>query len=68
MSEELVTVQLLFVDEGSYHREEIRIPGDTVDRYERLIDLLQEDPEVLRRTFVDLDRLCSAAIKVEEGD
>lgn len=53
-------IRLLFVDEGSYHHEVIRVPAEAVARYERLIDLLQEEPEVLRRTFVDLDRLCAA--------
>lgn len=53
-------IRLLFVDEGSYHHEVIRIPAEAVARYDRLIDLLQEEPEVLRRTFVDLDRLCAA--------
>ncbi len=55
-----IRIRLLFVDEGSYHHEVIRGPAEAVARHERLIDLLQEEPEVLRRTFVDLDRLCSA--------
>jgi hypothetical protein len=55
-----VTVRLLFVDEGSYHHEEISIPGDVVGRYDRLIDCLREEPSVLKRVYVDVDRLCSA--------
>ncbi len=62
MSGARATVRLLFVDEGSYHHEEIQIPAEAVDRHERLIDLLQEEPEVQRRGFVDLSRLCSAQI------
>lgn len=62
MSPGTVTVRLLFADEGSFHHEEIQVPAEAVDRYERLVDLLQEEPEVLRRTFVDLDRLCSAHV------
>lgn len=57
-----VTLRLLFVDEGSYHHEDIRVAAEAVDRYARLIDLLQEEESVLKRTFVDLDRLCSAKV------
>jgi len=53
-------VRLLFVDEGVYHHEEIQVPDEILERYERLIDCLIEDPWILRRLFVDLDRLCSA--------
>jgi hypothetical protein len=60
-----VRVRLLFADEGSFYHEEIRIPAGTIERYERLIDLIREDEEVLRRVFVDLDRLCSAAVMEE---
>jgi len=55
-----VTVRLLFVEDGAFHHEEIQVPAEAVARYERLIDLLQEEPEVLRRTYVDLERLCAA--------
>lgn len=56
----MVTIRLLFADEGNWHHEEIRVPAEALDRHERVIDLLQEDPEVLRDTWVDLDRLCAA--------
>ncbi len=59
------TVRLLFVDEGHYHHEEIQVPTEALERYERLIDLLQEEPAVLRHTFVDLSRLCSAQVAEE---
>lgn len=69
MSEETRTVRLLFVDGGSYHHERIRVPAAAVERYERLIDCLREDPAVLRRTYVDVERLCSASVvEDEEGD
>ncbi len=64
---ETVGVRLLFVADGAYHHEEIRVPVEVVGRYERLIDLLQEEPEVLRKTYVDLDRLCAAHL-VEEAE
>lgn len=60
------TIRLLFVEEGSFHHEDITVPADAVERYERLIDLLQEDPEVLRHTFVDLKRLCAARVVDDE--
>jgi len=60
-----VTVRLLFADGGAYHHENVQVPAEAVDRYERLIDLLQEEPEVLRRTYVDLGRLCSAQLLTE---
>lgn len=66
MSGQTVTIRLLFADEGAYHHEEVRVPAEAVERYERLVDLLQEDPEVLRRIYVDLDRLCAA--HVVDGD
>lgn len=53
-------VRLLFVDEGSYHHEEVRIPAGSLEGYERLIDCVREDTEVLRRVFVDVERLCAA--------
>ena len=63
---DLRTVRLLFVDEGSYHHEEIQIPAKTLDAYDRIIDCLQEDESVLKTLYVDLDRLCSARL-VDEG-
>jgi hypothetical protein len=60
------TVRLLFVEEGAYHHEDITVPAEALSRYERLIDLLQEDPDVLRHTFVDLKRLCSARVLEED--
>lgn len=62
MSGEVATVRLLFVDDGSYHHEIVRIPADVLGRYDRLIDALREDPAVLERLHVDVDRLCSATV------
>jgi hypothetical protein len=53
-------VRLLFVDEGAYHRETVSLPLDDLDQYDRLIDYLREDPALLRRVYVDADRLCAA--------
>jgi len=67
VSDSLRTVRLLFVDEGSYHHELIRLPAEALDGYERIIDCLREEPSVLKRVYVDVDRLCSASV-VDEDD
>lgn len=60
------TVRLVFADEGAFHAEQVRVPVETLARYERLIDLLREEESVTRQLYVDLDRLVSAAV-VEDG-
>ena len=61
MSEqEHVKVRLLFVDEGSYHTEDVQLPADALDRYARLIDCVREDEAVQKRLYVDVERMCSA--------
>jgi hypothetical protein len=60
LSKATTKVRLLFVDEGSYHHEEVEIPSEALDEYERLIDCVREDPAVLKRIHVDVDRLCAA--------
>ena len=62
MSEKLATVRLLFVDDGSFHHEEVQIPAGSMAGYERLIDCLMEDPAVLKRLHVDVSRVCSAEL------
>ncbi|HSW30557.1 MAG TPA: hypothetical protein VLH75_13810 [Longimicrobiales bacterium] len=60
-----VKVRVLFVDEGSYHHEEMEIPAESLDGYARLIDCLREDEAVQKRLYVDVERLCSAWV-IEE--
>ena len=62
MSDESVRVSLLFADEGEFHHETISIPAAAMERWERLIDCLREEPEVLARVHVDVDRLVSAQV------
>lgn len=62
MSAHVTRVRLLFVDEGSYHHEEVEIPTAMLGRHERLIDCLQEDADVLKTVYVDVSRLCSAQV------
>ena len=63
MSHETVKVSLLFVDDGEFHDQTVAIPASSLDGYERLIDCLREDPEVLGRLHVDVGRLVSARVK-----
>lgn len=56
----MVRVRLLFVDEGAYHHEEVDLPAGEMESYERLIDFVREDAEVLKRVHVDVGRLCAA--------
>ena len=60
MSAKTVKVRLLFADDGSFHDDEVEIPAASVDAYERLIDCVREDPDVLRALYVDVDRLVAA--------
>ncbi len=60
MSDSSVTVRLLFVDEGSYHHEDVQIPVAVLEGYERLIDCIREDAGVLKKLHVDVGRLCAA--------
>jgi len=62
LSAHVTRVRLLFVDEGSYHHEEVEIPTAMLGRHERLIDCLQEDADVLKTVYVDVSRLCSAQV------
>lgn len=61
-----VAIRLVFVDSGSYHDEQIEIPFGLLDQYDRLIDLLREEPSVLQRIYLDLDRLCAAQVVEED--
>jgi hypothetical protein len=56
------TVRLLFADQGTYREMEIAVPTEALAQYDRLIDVLQEEPAVLKTTYVDLRRLCAAEV------
>lgn len=68
MTEDDVKIRLLFVDDGSYHHEEIHLPASLVLKYERLIDCLREDPEVLQGLYVDVARLSAAYVVVDDEE
>ncbi len=53
-------IRLLFVDEGSYHHEDVEVPAEGLETYGRLIDYLREDEAVQKSVFVDVKRLSAA--------
>lgn len=68
MSDDRTKVRLLFVDDGDYHREDVRVPASSLEPYDRLIDALREDPKVLKGLYVDVERLCAAYLLADEED
>jgi hypothetical protein len=62
MSGKTVALRLLFVDEGEYHHETVDVPAASLEKYDRLIDCIREDADVLRKMHVDVDRLVSAYV------
>lgn len=66
MSEETVRIRVLFADGGAFHYEELRVPAANLQRYDRLIDGLREDPQLLKLLYLDVGRLCGAWIASED--
>lgn len=62
MAKGMLRVRLVLADGGAFHDEEVDIPAASAERYDRLIDCLREDPEVLKRLHIDVDRLSAAYI------
>jgi hypothetical protein len=56
------TVRLVFADEGAFYAETVTIPSAQLNEYERLLDLLHEEPLVTRQLYVDMKRLVSASV------
>ena len=67
MSVDEARVRLLFSDGGAYHTELVALPRARLAGYDRLIDCLREDPDVLMRLHVDVSKLCAAYVVGEEG-
>jgi hypothetical protein len=63
---EIASIRLVFADQGTFHAETIQVARETVDEYERLIDLIREEPAVTRSLYVDLKRLVSAHLMDED--
>lgn len=60
-----IAVRLVLADRGSFHDLVVHVPADVLDRYERLIDALREDPRVTGQIYVDSRRLVAAHIEPE---
>ncbi len=61
-------VRLLFADRGEFHTETVSVPVDRLAEYDRLVDLLREDPGVTRQLYVDFRRLVSAVVAEADVD
>ncbi|CAN5820800.1 hypothetical protein BH23GEM6_BH23GEM6_08830 [soil metagenome] len=55
-------VRLVFADDGTFHTEMVTVRIDRLAAYERLIDLLREEPDVTKHIYMDLKRLVSAYV------
>jgi hypothetical protein len=62
MAKGTIKVRLLFADGGDFHHDEVEIPSASAEAYDRIIDCLREDPAVLKKLHVDVERLCSAYV------
>ena len=57
-----VRIRLVFADQGTFHAETVDVPGELLDQYDRLVDLLREDETVTRLMYIDMSRLVSACV------
>lgn len=55
-------IRLVFADEGEFHTVTVRVSAGALEQYDRLIDLLREDPDVTRQLYVDVRRLVTASV------
>lgn len=68
MSEaERVPVRLVFADRGSFHELRVELPRELLERHERLIDALREEPEITGGIYVDHRRLVAAYLEPPDG-
>ena len=62
MADDSKKVDLVFADKGSFHTLTVSLPAASLEGHDRILDVLQEDPEVTRKLFVDPKRLVSATV------
>jgi hypothetical protein len=60
MPDPRVSVRLVFADSGSFHDLVVQLPAAVLERYERIIDALREDPAITAEVYVDVRRLVAA--------
>lgn len=58
-----VPVRLIFADHGSFHETTVRLPGEVLARYERLVDAIREDEAITAGMYVDRKRLVAAFVE-----
>lgn len=63
MTEGTMQVRLVFADRGAFHELLVRVPAGVLERYERLIDALREDPDITHTIHVDAKRLVAAFVE-----
>jgi len=62
VADKRVTVRLLFADDGEFLDQDVAVPAASLEKHERLIDALMEDPKILRQIHIDFERLVSARV------
>jgi hypothetical protein len=62
-SSDRVPVRLIFADHGSFYETTVRLPGDVLAGYERLVDALREDEAITAGMYVDRKRLVAAFVE-----
>jgi len=56
-------IKLVFADQGVFHSVSVVVPTARIGEYDRLVDMLREEPAVTRQLYVDLRRLVSASVE-----
>lgn len=64
---EHVPVRLVFADRGTFHDIIVQLPAQALQRHERVVDALREDPDITARIYVDGRRLVAAIVVEKEG-
>jgi hypothetical protein len=67
MAKATVRVRLVLAGGKEFHTEEVDVPSASLAGYDRLIDCLREDPEVLKVIHVDVARLAAAYVVPKGG-
>lgn len=57
-----VKVRLTLADGGDFLVQDVHVPAASLERYDRLVDALREDPEILKELYVDHERLVVAQL------
>jgi hypothetical protein len=61
-------VKLVFADDGSFHDITVELPAERLAQYDRLVDLLREEPSVTRQLYIDMRRLVTASLLEEQAE